>query len=165
MIFQLIGGIRGILNMIGGAAIMLLLCLLFYEGLPIGNLARIPFVGPVVEFVTDGRVDRERKAGEERGRAEERAAWEEAQRMLQKKMDDERRAAQSAIDKIENHYLEQRQRDASALEALDKAITESADEKANDTCPARPAISRRLRDAINQIGRDQDGTGAHTAVP
>ncbi len=36
--------------------------LVFYEGLPIGPLRWIPFAGPVLEAVTDGRVDRERKA-------------------------------------------------------------------------------------------------------
>ncbi len=34
----------------------------FYEGVPIGPLRWIPFAGPVIEALTDGRVDRERKA-------------------------------------------------------------------------------------------------------
>lgn len=35
--------------------------IIFYEGVPIGPLRLIPFVGPLLENVTDGRVDRERK--------------------------------------------------------------------------------------------------------
>lgn len=35
--------------------------IIFYEGVPIGPLGMIPFVGPLLENVTDGRVDRERK--------------------------------------------------------------------------------------------------------
>ncbi len=47
---------------IGLLALAFTAIVLFYEGVPIGPLRWIPFAGPVLEAVTDGRVDRERKA-------------------------------------------------------------------------------------------------------
>lgn len=35
---------------------------LFYEGLPLGPIRYVPFIGPVLEQFVDGRVDRERRA-------------------------------------------------------------------------------------------------------
>jgi hypothetical protein len=50
---------------IGLLVIAFVSLIIFYEGVPIGPLRWIPLVGPVLEVVTDGRVDRERKAARE----------------------------------------------------------------------------------------------------
>ena len=48
----------------------------FYEGLPLGPIRYIPWVGPALEQLVDGRVDREYRRGEEA----ERLVWRERQR-------------------------------------------------------------------------------------
>jgi hypothetical protein len=48
--------------------------IIFYEGLPIGPLRYIPFVGHYLAMVVDGRVDRERQAAVDAIEAEARAA-------------------------------------------------------------------------------------------
>lgn len=52
---------------------------IYYEGLPIGPFGRIPVIGPVLQEMTDGRVDRERKAAREGYVLEARAIAAEAQ--------------------------------------------------------------------------------------
>lgn len=52
---------------------------IFYEGIPIGPFGKIPYIGPVLQDFTDGRVDRERKAAREGYVIEARAIAAEAQ--------------------------------------------------------------------------------------
>lgn len=138
---------------IGIAAVTGALLILFYEGLPAGPLRHLPFFGPVIEELTDGRVDRVRKAGI----AAERAAWQEAVAKLRREMDEERRRAQDMIDGIERGYLEERERDALLIADLEAAIAnmESEDAEADhDTGPVcRPAIPRGLSRQLDAIGR------------
>ena len=61
-VLSIIGGIRGAVTAVAGAAVGVGLSVLFYEGLPLGPLRSIPLLGPVFEQVADGRVDRERRA-------------------------------------------------------------------------------------------------------
>jgi hypothetical protein len=49
---------------------------LFYEGVPLGPVRYIPWVGPALSGLVDGRVDREYAAGQ----LNERLAWQEKQR-------------------------------------------------------------------------------------
>lgn len=122
---------------------------IFYEGLPLGPLRWIPTVGPYLETWTDGRVDAERK----RGAAQERIAWEEARRKLLLKLEQERRAAQSAIDAAELQYLEQRDRDVSRIQALEAAIDQEPVDAEDPACPPRPAIPGGVSKSLNAIGR------------
>lgn len=46
-------------GMLVGAALAVFI---FYEGIPIGPLGKIPVVGPVLSEITDGRVDRASRA-------------------------------------------------------------------------------------------------------
>lgn len=50
-----------IIGAAAGIAIGLAAAVLFYEGIPIGPFARIPFVGPILAEVTGGRVDAVRR--------------------------------------------------------------------------------------------------------
>lgn len=50
--------------------------ILFYEGVPIGPLRSIPYAGPALASLVDGRVDREYAAGQ----LNERLVWQEKQR-------------------------------------------------------------------------------------
>ena len=52
--------VAGVVGIIVGIA----LAMLVYEGIPLGPfgvLKSIPLIGPVIETITDGRIDRERK--------------------------------------------------------------------------------------------------------
>lgn len=92
------------------------------------------------------------RAGRAEGTRLERLAWEEEARALRRQMDAERRAAQTAIDEIERTYAEQRQSDAAAIQTLEETLTEiEADNASGDHL--QPALPRRLRDQLQQIGR------------
>ncbi|MBE1208093.1 hypothetical protein [Aminobacter carboxidus] len=54
--------IRDAISALAGAAAAVLVMLVIYEGIPLGPLRGIPILGTALEVVTDGRVDRERKA-------------------------------------------------------------------------------------------------------
>ncbi|WP_189599059.1 hypothetical protein, partial [Mesorhizobium sp. M4B.F.Ca.ET.190.01.1.1] len=49
--------------------------ILFYEGVPLGPVRDIPYVGPALSGIVDGRVDREYAAGQ----LNERLVWQEKQ--------------------------------------------------------------------------------------
>lgn len=56
--------IEAALAFLAGAIVSVGLSVLIYEGIPLGPLEftkRIPLLGPAIETITDGRVDRERK--------------------------------------------------------------------------------------------------------
>lgn len=152
MMIALVGGYRALASPPFVAAAAIAATVLFYEGLPLGPLRLLPVLGPGLENIVDGRVDRVRRAGTER----ERARWEEARRQLLARMAEERRAAETAIRAIEREYLEARDQDAERIRSLEKAITEQekADAEASrDACVVRPFIGRSLRDHLDGIGR------------
>ncbi len=152
MIFALLGGYRALASPPFVAAAAVAATVLFYEGLPLGPLRLLPVLGPGLESMVDGRVDRVWRAGAE----QERARWEEARRQLLARMAEERRTTEAAISAIERKYLEARDQDAERIRSLEEAITEQekADAEASrDACVVRPFIGRSLRDQLNDIGR------------
>ncbi|MDO9417051.1 hypothetical protein [Pararhizobium sp.] len=87
------------------------------------------------------------------GQLNERIVWQERAARDQIKRDADRKAAQATIDKIEREYWEKQTNDAINLASLETALKEEqANEKVSGTCG--PAVSKRVRDAINAIGRD-----------
>ena len=88
------------------------------------------------------------------GQLSERLIWQERAARDQIKREEERKAAQAAIDKIERDYWEKQTNDAIKLSDLEKAIEEerAANDEAPRTC--RPAVSKRVRDSLDAIGRD-----------
>lgn len=133
-----------------GLAVALGLTVLFYEGFPIGPLRLIPVLGPALETITDGRVDRERKAGA----AAEAARWEEAMRKLRLQLEIERAAAQDRIDDIERDYLARRQGDALAIAGLEQSLFELETANAENPAGARcVAIPRGVAVQLDKIGR------------
>ncbi|EKF43959.1 hypothetical protein NA8A_04085 [Nitratireductor indicus C115] len=148
----LVGGLRGLASALGGAALAAAISILVYEGLPLGPLRLVPLLGPVLEIVADGRVDRVRREGA----VAERRAWEETRRRMLAEMAEERRKAQGAIATAERAYLEKRDRDAETIRSLEAAISEQekADAEAGgDACVMRSFIGRGLRDRLDQVGR------------
>jgi hypothetical protein len=69
------GGIPALIfRIIGLPGVVALGMLVFYEGLPLGPIRDIPFVGPALAGLVDGRVDRERQLARDVIQAEARAA-------------------------------------------------------------------------------------------
>lgn len=142
-----------VVRMAGLQGVVLAAALVFYEGLPGANyitpyLRFVPVLGPLVDDLAQGRVGRARVAG----RLDERLVWQERQRRAQLKLDRERDLAQAKIDAVEQDYLTRQTTDAIRISELEKALE---DEQTSDAAPGcGPALSRRLRDAIDNIGRD-----------
>ena len=111
-------------------AVICIAVIVFYEGLP---------------FLLDGRVDRARQAGAQ----QERILWEEARRKMIAQNEAARRAAQAEIDDIELKYLEQWQ----LAQTLDAEPEAAVHEIENGDGAGKPALSRRLSNVLNKIGR------------
>lgn len=134
-----------------GVAIAVLL--VFYEGIPGANyltpyLRIIPAVGPMVDDLAQGRVGRAREAG----RIDERLVWQENARRAELKREQARRAAQEKIDQVERDYLARQTDDAIRISDLEKALENEQTNSPVAGCG--PAVSRRLRDALDRVGRD-----------
>lgn len=91
--------------------------------------------------------------GKQEGKRIERAAWEEAMAKLREQMRRERLATQAMIDQIEREYLNQRDRDQTAIRDLETLILELETEDADTPASSRVFFPRRLSEHIGQIGR------------
>lgn len=126
--------------------------LIFYEGLPGANyltpfLRVVPGLGPMVDDLAQGRVGRAREAG----RLDERIAWQEQARRAELRRQTDKQAAQDKIDQVERDYFARSSADAITISELEKALGEEQASGAVAGCG--PALSRRLRDALDPIGR------------
>lgn len=138
---------------LGLQGLVVLAALVFYEGLPGVNyltpyIRFIPTAGPLLDDVAQGRVGRSREAG----RLDERLVWQERQRREQLAREADRRAAQTKIDQVERDYLSRVATDTIRISELEKAL--EADQTSSPAAGCGPAFSRKLRDAIDRIGRD-----------
>lgn len=94
----------------------------------------------------------------ERGRAynagqrDERLVWQEKARRAELQRDADRKIAQTKIDEVERDYLSRAAGDAIRISELEKALEE--DQTSSLAAGCGPAVSRRLRDAIDHVGRD-----------
>ncbi len=100
-----------------------------------------------VPFLIDGRVARQYEAG----RLVERQIWEELRRREAAAREAERLQAQSKIDSIESEYWRQRQLQSFRITELENAL--AAEPEAPSACACPPAISERLRNALDAAGR------------
>lgn len=125
----------------------------FYEGLPLGPLRYIPYVGPQLEQLVDGRVDREYR----RGAAAERIVWEDRLRVAERERDAEVAAKQSELDQLALDYYNLRAENRLNIVQLDEAIAAAEKEEANapeDVGPVcRRFIPRSVSNQLNAIGR------------
>lgn len=120
--------------------------ILFYEGLPLGPLRYLPLgVGHAIESVADGRVDRQRRAGE----TQERLLWQEAERRAKAKAEADLAAKQSEIDAITIDRTD----DANRAAALERALAEEKARNANDNRPALPRVPRSVSERLDATGR------------
>lgn len=136
---------------IGLLAIAFASIVLFYEGVPLGPLRWIPYVGPVLEQLVDGRVDRERKAGQ----LAERQVWQELQRKLMLQHLADEKAKQAELDAIAAQYeaqLDQRQSDAAKIAALEYVLNKEETNAPPDS-GNRVAIPRSVSKQLDAVGR------------
>lgn len=136
---------------LGLQGLVIVAVLLFYEGLPGANyltpyLRFLPGVGPMVDDVAQGRVGRAREVG----RLDERLIWQERSRRAELRRQADRQSAQDKINQVERDYFSRQAADAITISELEKALV---DEQASVVAGCGPALSRRLRDALDPIGR------------
>lgn len=86
-------------------------------------------------------------AGKADGVTQERIAWEEARRKLLAQIEEQRKAAQAKIDKLESEYLAGRQGDALAIADLEERIREMEQK------PSGAGLPRAVGRELNKIGR------------
>lgn len=87
--------LNNIIGALAGAALAAAALVLFYEGVPVGPLTRIPGIGPLIADITDGRVDRERKAALQGYVLESRAVAAESRLIeVQRQLEAGRRATE-----------------------------------------------------------------------
>ncbi len=135
-----------------GGAVALAVMLVVYEGIPLGPLRRIPVVGPALESITDGRVDRERKAGA----LSERLAWQEKQQRLLIQQIEKEKAKQAELDEIAQRYREEinaRISDAIKISALEDALKEEEKDAPPNAGPVCKFMPRGVSKQLNAIGR------------
>lgn len=89
------------------------------------------------------------------GAAAVRQEWQTAQLETMRKAEAERRAAQAHIDAAELKYVQDRAGDALRISALEEALQakDALDADPAASCPARPAVPRRVSGALDRIGR------------
>lgn len=138
---------------LGLHGLVIVAVLVFYEGVPTANyvtpyLRFVPAVGPMIDDIAQGRVGRAREAG----RLDERLVWQEQARRAEIRRQADRQAAQAKIDEVEREYLSRTMTDAMKIAELEKALEQ--EQTSSPAAGCGPAVSRRLRDAIDRVGRD-----------
>lgn len=132
---------------------------LFYEGLPLGPVRWVPWLGPKLELLTDGRVDIARKEGA----LAERLAWQERQRAADEAQRQRDAEKQRQLDAIAAQYdvaVEDQLDKSNKIAALEAALTAAQEDKGDAKEPAAGApryggvaIRRGVSDALDAIGR------------
>ncbi|ALN73515.1 hypothetical protein [Aureimonas sp. AU20] len=106
------------------------------------------------------------------GRQEERGIWQEAQRQAEAQREAERQAAQAQIDQIERDYHQRDAERTARMSALEAALEQEQTDVDQTPPPVagsapvcRPAVPRRLRDALDGIGRSTPADRAPVPSP
>jgi len=134
--------------------------ILFYEGVPIGPLRYIPYAGPALASLVDGRVDRQYAAGQ----LNERLVWQEKQRRSEIANAAKVKAQQAEIDAAAQELADSRRgsnADAMRIADLEDRIRQQKDEDngpkpsgdAVGACKPRHGIPARLSIGIDAVGR------------
>lgn len=88
-------------------------------------------------------------AGKSDGRATEALVWTQRMADLRAKNEADKKAAQVKIDDAEKKYVEQRQ----LADMLDAELENAIHELENSGDPGKRALSRRLSNVLDKIGR------------
>lgn len=147
-----------LINAVIAGAPAILLMLAFYEGVPV--LRDIPLVDrvPVARELLAGRVSIEVAKARDEGALSERLVWQEKQRRLDIKRNEERLVAQAKIDAAEKARLDASIINAIRYSALEQAIELEREKNAaaEDDIACREFMPDSVRNALNAIGRDSN---------
>jgi hypothetical protein len=124
----------------------------FYEGVPIGPVRYIPYVGPALAHLVDGRVDREYAAGQKA----ETAIWQEKLRLAAIAKAAEVKTKQADIDAAAQEYIDRQHSDAERIAELVRAQKDEDNAPPDPTKPAAckpPGNSAGVSTRIDAIGR------------
>lgn len=125
---------------------------LFYEGVPIGPLRYIPYVGPGLASLVDGRVDREYAAGQKA----EASLWQERLRLAAIAQAADAKTRQADIDAAAQEYTNKQRSDADRIAELERAQKDEDNVPTDPTKPAgcKPAgISTGVSERLDAVGR------------
>jgi hypothetical protein len=126
--------------------------ILFYEGVPLGPLRDIPYLGPELASVADGRVERQYLAGEKA----DAALWEEKIKLAAIAQAADTKTQQQDIDAAAQAYIDKQHTDAGRIAELVRA------QKDEDNAPPDPknpsgckpdGISAGVSERLDAIGR------------
>ncbi|RVD16853.1 MAG: hypothetical protein EOS73_25405 [Mesorhizobium sp.] len=132
----------------------------FYEGVPLGPVRDIPYVGPALSGIVDGRVDREYAAGQ----LNERLVWQEKQRRAEIAQAAKIKAKQADIDAAAQQLADSEganRADTLRIADLEDRIRQQKDEDngppssgdASRACKPRYGLPARLSVGVDAIGR------------
>lgn len=128
----------------------------FYEGVPLGPVRDIPWVGPRIAWLVDGRVDREYAAGQSAGQTTERADWQARLHAAAVAQAAETKTRQADIDAAAQEYIDKQHSDADRIADLHRAQKDEDNVPPDPTKPAvcKPAgISAGVSTRLDAIGR------------
>lgn len=135
----------------------------FYEGVPIGPLRYIPYAGPTLASLVDGRVDREYAAG----RKAEEANWQEKLRLAATAKAAETKTRQADIDAAAQAYIDKQHSDQATIADLEQALLKQKDDDNVPPDPAKPVVCRPsgisagVSTRLDQVGRQPSAKASH----
>lgn len=136
---------------LGATGIVALGLVIFYEGLPLGPIRYVPWVGPQLEQLVDGRVDRVYRRGEQA----ERLVWERRVADAERRQRAELDAKQDELDQLALEYYNLKAETRLQVVRLKDEIVAARQEDENapaGTVPlCRRYIPKRLSDQLNAI--------------
>ncbi len=136
---------------LGFAGVVAVGMFIFYEGLPLGPLRYVPYVGPALAQLVDGRVDREYAAGAKA----ERDLWLDRIRVAERERDEDVAQKQAELDDLALAYYNLKAENRANIVRLDDAIAEAEKDEANEPPAAGPVcrrfIPRRVSNQLNAI--------------
>lgn len=124
----------------------------FYEGVPLGPLRDIPYVGRVLAGFVDGRVDREYAAGQKA----DAALWQEKIKLAAIAQTADTKTRQQDIDAAAQAYIDKQHSDAGRIAELVRAQKDEDNAPPDPTNPSgcKPdGISAGVSARLDAIGR------------
>lgn len=124
----------------------------FYEGVPLGPMADIPYVGPELVNLVGGRVGREYAAGQ---KAED-ALWQEKIKLAAIAQAADTKTQQQDIDAAAQAYIDKRHSDAGRIAELVRAQKDEDDAPPDPKNPSGcklDGISAGVSERLDAIGR------------
>lgn len=127
-----------IVRYLGFGGVIAVGMLVFYEGVPLGPVRYIPYVGPALEQFVDGRVDREYR----RGQLNERSDWRRRIEQAERDRLAELKLKQDELDQLALNYYTLKAENRVTSIALDEAIAEA--QKEEPDAPTDAPVCRRV---------------------